>query len=632
MDESNDPANQPMQTIPAPTTPPLPNVPMPKQRKTPLIVSIVVILLAVAYSVYGYLMHTWPFSPVPQTLDTTSWKTYSAPGRAGTYEFKYPSDWTLQEPFIEEYLSAQVDGPADEVSGDAPFFALSESSDPDYVGTVEQRSFRTPEAGPEAAQSPIEFSEGDTWLTASCSLGDALAICETILSTVHLNRTDVPIGWKTYTNTLLGFRMSYPGEWQYYEASGPGPMTSVLFGDASSLMADGTGVAVEIEISPGMPEELFENELSDTMAVIASGQTSIDGHPAYEVSKKSDFGGSYTITFVRLPSEFTATIKRIYNVPLDEQVVSTFRFMEVDPTPGWKTYTNTEHGFSFRYPADRSLHESGPPPPGYTTGTPTIFGVGLETGPSVIASGQDEFPGVLQERFELDILEQGSVSSLEERACYPAFEGVSCITEYRDINGERFVLTTFELTDGVAAGDREQQAAVLHNGKLYSFYTGFRGVPEGLSVEELAKTETLFIRILSTFKFTATSPISLCAGYQETEIGGVVYPIDENYKNLGYLGTYFTAEDCSPERLSEVVKDQYPRPEVLQLVNPPSAAMISALRQSGLAPSPEKCADGVDSTCTSWRTLKEGDLVPMNLLKLRPFIGNIKSADCFFCG
>jgi hypothetical protein len=168
-----------------------------------------------------------------------------------------------------------------------------------------------------------------------------------------------------------------------------------------------------------------------------------------------------------------------------------------DPTAGWKTYANAQYGFSFKYPADQTLHEE----VAYSGAAPAGFSVGLETDFGVHEPGYKS-PIPDYQRFELDIADISPIASIGERACYSAFEGTSCITEYRTINGELFVTTAFELTDGEAAGDKEKEAAIVQNGRLFHFYTGFRGVPQEYSVAELARTETVFDRILSTFRFT----------------------------------------------------------------------------------------------------------------------------------
>jgi hypothetical protein len=140
-------------------------------------------------------------------------------------------------------------------------------------------------------------------------------------------------------------------------------------------------------------------------------------------------------------------------------------------------------------------------------------------------------------------------------------------------------------------------------------------------------------QILSTFKFSRIISVALCSGILSSGgMGGTGYPIAEKYSALGGLGAYFTAEDCSPQRLAEVIKGQYPRPESITLKSSPSAALVSALQQAGLAPSSEKCANTPAASCKSWRTLHEQDLVPLNLLKLRPFIDVIESVECYFCG
>ncbi|MBP6885970.1 MAG: hypothetical protein KBC02_01860 [Candidatus Pacebacteria bacterium] len=160
-----------------------------------------------------------------------------------------------------------------------------------------------------------------------------------------------------------------------------------------------------------------------------------------------------------------------------------------DPTAGWKTYTNTEYGFEFRYPADRTLEG---PNISYTSETPRIVSIGL---------GDMEHPFYNKERFTLSVYDPTSQKTIEEGGCRSADK--DCISEYRIINEARFLVNTYRVSDGMSSGSQEKNAVIIHDGKLFNFYTGFSGgYYSDMSIPELAAKRILFDQILSTFKFT----------------------------------------------------------------------------------------------------------------------------------
>ncbi len=233
-----------------------------------------------------------------------------------------------------------------------------------------------------------------------------------------------------------------------------------------------------------------------------------------------------------------------------------------DPTAGWKTYTNTEYGFEFRYPADRTLEG---PNISYTSETPRIVSIGL---------GDMEHPFYNKERFTLSVYDPTSQKTIEEGGCRSADKG--CISEYRIINGARFLVNAYRVSDGMSSGSQEKNAVIIHDGKLFNFYTGFSGgYYSDMSIPELAAKRILFDQILSTFKFI--EPTSVVPAdwktYMNTKYGYQVKYDDRIYT----LNAFASKEDPkadnvlffpiarldSPEPYAVVAIEALPNPQAL---------------------------------------------------------------------
>lgn len=113
-----------------------------------------------------------------------------------------------------------------------------------------------------------------------------------------------------------------------------------------------------------------------------------------------------------------------------------------------------------------------------------------------------------------------------------------------------------------------------------------------------------------------------------TEIGADVYPIEDKYKHLGFLGQIFTAAKCGEKRLLETNdgKEDYDQGVSITLKKSPSQFFLYTLNHMGFS-----CVSGASQgNCQRWH-LKKG--VKINeLLKLEPFAEDIQADDCVICG
>lgn len=107
-------------------------------------------------------------------------------------------------------------------------------------------------------------------------------------------------------------------------------------------------------------------------------------------------------------------------------------------------------------------------------------------------------------------------------------------------------------------------------------------------------------------------------------LGDDEWPSSPKYKHLTHLGPIFTAADCGDARLKEVhPKATYAVGSTIFLGVHPSAAFEQELIAAGYS-----CDDGA---CLTWRNQSKS--IPLSsLLRLRPFVGEMKGDDCYYCG
>jgi|GEM_PF-3457496 hypothetical protein len=116
----------------------------------------------------------------------------------------------------------------------------------------------------------------------------------------------------------------------------------------------------------------------------------------------------------------------------------------------------------------------------------------------------------------------------------------------------------------------------------------------------------------------------------ETAIGSVRYPIASKYSNLSGLGMVLTAADCGDARLAAMSEDfTYSTVGgLIKLKTAPTAGLVSSFSEFGFV-----CATASRpaTSCTEWR-LGSQAMKNQDLLKLKPFVGEIASEDCSSCG
>ena len=124
---------------------------------------------------------------------------------------------------------------------------------------------------------------------------------------------------------------------------------------------------------------------------------------------------------------------------------------------------------------------------------------------------------------------------------------------------------------------------------------------------------------------------NICAGGPTITdgIGRDVYPIDEKYSKLEFLGQIFTADDCGGQRINEIsgVKNgQYTLGSTIQLNADPNQNLINLFETIGYT-----CSDSYSSTdCREWMLRENIDI--NTLLKIKPYYQIFERDDCVKCG
>src|SRR3989344_1893406 len=163
---------------------------------------------------------------------------------------------------------------------------------------------------------------------------------------------DETSNWKTYENTKYGYSIKYPSEWLAKEF---GPI------DSKTLSFIGLGIAVSDPIKASMIIQVTLRSYEEQLQIGPEKTTPITvgglvGVRKTEGSSNPDAGNNINVV---LPAKNTIVlaINEKYSKTFD-QILSTFKFTDQNQvdTNSWKTYTNTDYKFTFKYPQDWNLN------------------------------------------------------------------------------------------------------------------------------------------------------------------------------------------------------------------------------------------------------------------------------------
>ncbi|MGD0977257.1 MAG: hypothetical protein ABR875_03120 [Minisyncoccia bacterium] len=276
---------------------------------------------------------------------------------------------------------------------------------------------------------------------------------------------DLTTNWKTYSNSTYGFELKYPSDWNDLKIDDENLDLNVTPGGDDSLTlylktsdknyennwkyTDNFGYAPMFTIDINTPVSWKNNWENPNRP--ATGKPTI-------LTQNDKFIIAYTKS-QNCPSDLSVACGKT------DQILSTFKFTSQIDTSSWKTYTNSQYGFEFKYPSNYS--EVLPAPGG---------GVNPEGYTSFIAGSKST-------TFHLNFTKfSGSVSELvalnkQQKAFSVQFSSPQTITEQKTINN--LDITWYD------------------NNQVYFVSNGF-----GFMLFSDDKNVSMIDQILSTFKFT----------------------------------------------------------------------------------------------------------------------------------
>lgn len=171
--------------------------------------------------------------------------------------------------------------------------------------------------------------------------------------------------WKTYTNTAEGFSVRYPTEWTAVES------TSNLADSLRSIITfyspqfqSRLNLAGEISIirfanAENLSLAAYWNLVNDLGVTATPVPTTVNGFEAQRLdrlSNSSRFPSPRTDVHIKADGKIFGFIIQNVNGNFESQIdtfdliVSTFQFAKETATKDWKTYSNVDPAFSFKYP------------------------------------------------------------------------------------------------------------------------------------------------------------------------------------------------------------------------------------------------------------------------------------------
>jgi len=360
------------------------------------------------------------FAPCPNQAvadETAGWKTYNDPEYQ--FQIRYPPELILELNAIGPGSEGAVlsgtkihlpEGVSSEEGGTIGIFILSTPLD--VLVVAREKSAKSKVTQIEVAEQraqKIEWFEslGATGITtfnqsvfftykgatyeASLFINNSspkkeefLEIYNQILSTFKFlgqSRTDETIGWKTYRNDRYGYTFSYPSVWFLQEASktsygGVDILTSYKSPETQVKDPDFFRDKLKIDISRSLKQmdknqtlEAWVNEHGNyggQSVELAQETITLEGKKAIKMSReiigveKHKIYLSYFIEkdnyvfFIHVFGDLTPRNQESLN-----RILATFKFLDqsqADETANWKTYANTNYGFSFKYPSEWNIN------------------------------------------------------------------------------------------------------------------------------------------------------------------------------------------------------------------------------------------------------------------------------------
>ena len=177
---------------------------------------------------------------------------------------------------------------------------------------------------------------------------------------------DATANWKTYTNAEYGFEMKLPPGWTQNKEPNVSE-DSILINFASdeerkNPQFDFYGGSLSLTIYENPDNKTLEQFLGKDGVMPGILGDATGGHKDLLIDKRKvkrlyDVVGYYTAQILVIHDG-----NRIIDITADDSelingIVSSFKFIEIVDTSTWKTYTNAEYGFEFKYPNNWNYEE-----------------------------------------------------------------------------------------------------------------------------------------------------------------------------------------------------------------------------------------------------------------------------------
>lgn len=513
----------PVAPTPAPMTAPPMTPATPASSKRWLWISLIAVVV-LAGTAYGW-MKLYPATPVAEVSPSPSASVVAtadpAAGRK-TYtntqygfEFKYPSTWTVQEaqtadakkagiimtashatPAVRDYYNDLVISYWPDIndeyarggswagmrtySGLADYLSVKNSTKNSLGGiTVAGVPGYAVSVGGMGMNYAVMIEKNGIYQIDFPSAWDASKLSEeqkTVLSTFKF--TDPTAGWKTYTNTQYGFEVKYPADWKE------------IVGTASQATLSKVSL-----VKPAGPSEEFPDTLDISVLSLTVERLFSEAHPSYRNIESVQFAGISAQKFNNAPLESMgradhtliavprngSLILLDYQTDADvNQILSTFKFS--DPTAGWKTYTNTQYGYSFKYPSDWVIVPNG------------VNDISMNTTQQVFLRSPATIAGISAKTINLAYSYDLVVSYFSDGTAWAGEAGPGSPVN----SGTTTAIGSIAAKDYIRGGQGQNYAAIIDQDFPKFWELSFETAWDKTKLTDTQR------QILSTFKFTRT--------------------------------------------------------------------------------------------------------------------------------
>jgi hypothetical protein len=293
---------------------------------------------------------------------------------------------------------------------------------------------------------------------------------------------DITANWKTY-NVQNAFEIKYPSNLELKENDPDQQSRSggLYISYAKILLDDDAEIRITVQ-NPDLyetPENYIKKYLGDDPSLYK--QLTISSHEALQSNPAGNGYFIDTVIFYApniVEIEYasgnppTETNKKLY-----DQILSTFKFTD-HSTANWKTYTNDQYGFEFKYPASWNINKA--------SLTNAVYALGLDSEP--LNHNDNDLP------YGLTIKIYSDISKLDDQKLGVKNLG-EFLTKYSNLSDPRFV----NVKNINLAGQSAYQADAGPNvfgGGFYYYFVHKNNIYEISNFADLREIN----QILSTFK------------------------------------------------------------------------------------------------------------------------------------